>query len=62
MSRLGQGAGVAGETLDDALLVACGSGAVRLLTVQREGRGPMDAAAFLRGAPVSAGLSLAKRD
>ena len=31
---------------------ACGEGAVRLLRVQREGRGPQDAEAFLRGLPV----------
>lgn len=50
--------GQPGETLDDRLLVACGSGAVRLLRVQREGRGPQDAEAFLRGTPVPAGTTL----
>lgn len=59
MSRLGAGAGAPGETLDDALLVACGEGAVRLLKVQREGRGPMEAEAFLRGQPISTGVRLA---
>ncbi|HEY3948653.1 methionyl-tRNA formyltransferase [Phenylobacterium sp.] len=49
--------GPAGVTLDDALLVGTGSGAVRLLRVQREGRGPQDAEAFLRGAPVPAGTA-----
>ena len=58
-SRLGQGAGAPGEVLDDQLLVACGDGAVRLLTVQREGRGPLEAQAFLRGQPVRAGVRLA---
>jgi len=57
-SRLGLGAGRPGETLDDALLVACGEGAVRLLTLQREGRGPMDAATFLRGNAMPAGTAL----
>jgi methionyl-tRNA formyltransferase len=51
--------GEPGQTLDDRLLVACGSGAVRLLRVQREGRGPQDAEAFLRGTPVPAGATLA---
>ena len=51
--------GTAGEVLDDRLLVATGDGAVRLLRVQREGRGPQDAEAFLRGAPVRAGTRLA---
>jgi methionyl-tRNA formyltransferase len=47
-----------GVTLDDALLVACEGGAVRLLKVQREGRGPQDAEVFLRGAPTPAGVRL----
>jgi methionyl-tRNA formyltransferase len=47
-----------GEVLDDRLLVATGKGAVRLLRVQREGRGPQDAEAFLRGAPVDIGTML----
>lgn len=51
-------AGPPGMTLDDHLLVATGEGAVRLLRVQREGRGPQDTEAFLRGAPVPAGTRL----
>jgi methionyl-tRNA formyltransferase len=58
-SRLAQGQGVPGEVLDGNLLVACGDGAVRLLTVQREGRGAMAAEVFLRGQPVRAGARLA---
>ncbi|OQW55798.1 MAG: methionyl-tRNA formyltransferase [Proteobacteria bacterium HN_bin10] len=58
-SRLAQGQGAPGEVLDDNLLVACGDGAVRLLTVQREGRGAMAAEVFLRGQPVRAGARLA---
>ncbi|ACG76791.1 methionyl-tRNA formyltransferase [Phenylobacterium zucineum HLK1] len=50
--------GPAGETLDDRLLVGTGHGAVRLLRVQREGRGPQDAEAFLRGTAVPAGVKL----
>ena len=50
--------GEPGVTLDDRLLVATGEGAVRLLRVQREGRGPQDAGAFLRGTPVAAGTRL----
>lgn len=57
-SRVGVGEGAPGETLDDAFLVACGQGAVRLLTVQREGRGPLSSEAYLRGAPVPAGTLL----
>jgi methionyl-tRNA formyltransferase len=59
-SRLGVGAGAGapGETLDGALLVACGEGAVRLLRLQREGKQPMTAEDFLRGTPVDAGVRL----
>ena len=58
MSRLGQGAGVPGEVLDDALLIACGEGAVRLTSVQREGRAPLSAETYLRGHPEPAGVRL----
>jgi methionyl-tRNA formyltransferase len=51
-------AGEPGVTLDDRLLVATGEGAVRLLRVQREGRGPQEADVFLRGNPVPAGTKL----
>lgn len=47
--------GEVGGFLDDALLVGCAAGSIRLVTLQREGKGPMDAATFLRGFPVSAG-------
>jgi methionyl-tRNA formyltransferase len=40
------------------LIVACGEGALRLLRVQRAGRAPMAADAFLRGTPVPAGTVL----
>lgn len=48
-STMGAGSGVPGTILPD-LTIACGDGAVRLVTVQREGKGAMDAATFLRGA------------
>ena len=51
------GVGAPGEVLDD-LMIACGSGAVRLLQVQREGRGVQDAETFLRGYPVPRGVRL----
>ncbi len=44
-----------GTLLDEELRVACGTGALRLLTVQRPGKGPVDGAAFLRGFPVKVG-------
>lgn len=43
------GAGAPGTVLDGGLTIACGNEAVRLTQVQREGKGAMDAAAFLRG-------------
>jgi len=56
--RLEPGTGAPGTVLDGALLVACGDSALRLMRVQRPGRAPMDATAFLRGTPVPAGTVL----
>jgi methionyl-tRNA formyltransferase len=53
-----EGSGEPGAVLDEELTVACGTGAVRLLTVQRPGRAAMDAAAFLRGHPLPRGARL----
>ena len=47
-STLATGDGAPGTVLD-GLTIACGTGAVRLTQVQREGKGAMDAATFLRG-------------
>lgn len=52
------GAGPAGTVLDDQLTIACGAGALRILQVQREGKAPSDAASFLRGFALPAGLLL----
>ena len=52
------GAGEAGTVLDDQLTIATGEGALRPLTVQRAGKPAMDAAALLRGKPISAGTVL----
>jgi methionyl-tRNA formyltransferase len=52
------GAGAPGTLLDDRGTVACGEGALKLLTVQRAGRAPMDIAAFLRGFVLPAGTIL----
>ena len=51
-STLAEGAGAPGEILDDRLTVACGSGAVRLVEVQRAGARPAAARDFLRGARI----------
>jgi methionyl-tRNA formyltransferase len=47
-----------GDVLDDALTIACGKGAVRLLEVQRPGKRAMSAAEFLRGHAVPRGARL----
>lgn len=47
-----------GTALDDSLTVACGSGSLKLLKLQRQGKGVMDAAALLRGFSVPAGTFL----
>jgi methionyl-tRNA formyltransferase len=52
------GNGRPGITLDDALTVACGDGAVRLRKVQRAGGKAMDADALLKGFAVPAGTQL----
>ena len=46
--------------LDDALGVACGDGAVRLLRLQRPGKAAIEADAFLRGFPVPAGTMIGR--
>lgn len=57
-SRLADGAGTPGTVLDDALTVACGTGAVQLLRLQRAGRGAQDASEFMRGMPLPNGTVL----
>lgn len=50
--------GSAGTVLDDELTIACGTGAIRLVSVQRSGKGVMDAAEFLRGNALTKGAAL----
>ncbi|MEO0749115.1 MAG: methionyl-tRNA formyltransferase, partial [Pseudomonadota bacterium] len=54
-SQVAGGQGVPGQVLDDTLKVACGTGAVDLLRLQRAGKGPQDKADFLRGLPLPPG-------
>ena len=58
LSGLDEGEGAPGEVLDEDLLIACGSGAIRLLQVQREGRQAQDAPTFLRGFTLAVGARL----
>ena len=58
-SRLAPGQGAPGEVLEaDGLVVACGSGAVELLKLQRAGKGAQEAGVFLLGHPLPAGTKL----
>ena len=58
LSSTADGSAAPGTVLDDRLTVACGSGAVRLLRVQREGRAAQSAEDLLRGFPLPAGAVL----
>ena len=51
-------AGAPGVVVDDALTIACGTGAVRPILVQRAGRGVMTSDELLRGFPVASGVRL----
>jgi methionyl-tRNA formyltransferase len=58
-AELAEGHGEAGVTIDDALTIACGSGAIRPTLVQRAGRPAMATADLLRGWAIPAGTRLA---
>ncbi len=58
LSGLAEGSGAPGTVVDDALTVACGDGAVRLIRVQREGKAAQSAEEMLRGFPLPAGTVL----
>ncbi len=52
------GNGKAGEIIDDDLTIACGSGALRLISVQPAGKSAMSAEDFLRGHDLPVGTQL----
>ncbi len=52
------GSGTPGILLDDALTVACGEGALKLLKVQRAGKSAMTAAELLKGFALPLGTQL----
>ena len=58
LSALADGSGAPGTVLDDALTVACGTGAVRLIRVQREGKAAQSADEMLRGFALPTGTVL----
>lgn len=57
-SALADGGGNPGTVLSDALTIACGEGAVRLVRLQKAGGKPLPAVEFLRGSPIPAGTRL----
>ena len=54
------GEGAPGEILDADFTIACGSGALRPLRLQRAGKPAMERADFLRGKPVNKGVVLTR--
>jgi methionyl-tRNA formyltransferase len=54
----GDGSGAPGTLLDDRLTVACGDGAIRIVSVQPSGKRAMTADEYLRGSRVAAGTVL----
>jgi methionyl-tRNA formyltransferase len=54
-SRMVNATGPIGHVLDSTLTIACGSGAVQLLRLQRAGNKALTAEEFLRGHPIQAG-------
>ena len=50
--------GQPGEVVTHDLIVACGEGALKLMKVQRAGKGVMEARELLKGFPLPAGTKL----
>ncbi|MDY7098629.1 MAG: methionyl-tRNA formyltransferase [Pseudomonadota bacterium] len=57
-AQVAEGSGTAGTVLDDDMTIACGSGALRPLRLQRAGKPAMDRTDFLRGRAIAAGTVL----
>jgi methionyl-tRNA formyltransferase len=57
-AEIAQGAGSAGTVLDDQLTIACKTGAVRPIIIQRAGKPAMTLAEFLRGNVIPVGTRL----
>ena len=56
---MASGSGAPGDLLDDRLTIACRDGALRIVQLQRAGKGPMKAEEFLRGTPLKPPMRLA---
>ncbi|MFN3864319.1 MAG: methionyl-tRNA formyltransferase [Erythrobacter sp.] len=59
LAEVADGAGPAGTVLDEEFAIACGTGAIRPLKLQRAGKPVLGRAEFLRGRPVAEGTVLA---
>jgi len=57
-AQVADAGGAPGAVIALPLTVACGEGAVTLTRLQREGKGAMDAATFVRGLPIPLGTVL----
>lgn len=57
-SDIVRGSGAPGTVLDDRLTIACATGAVQLLEIQRAGKRPMSATEFLRGFDLAPGTRI----
>ena len=58
LAKVVDGQGEPGEVLNDSLTIACGEGALQLLTVQPAGKSRMDVGDFLRGSQVQIGSKI----
>lgn len=54
-SEVAEGQGAPGEVLGEDLVIACATGAVRLIRLQKAGGKPLNAADFQRGATIATG-------
>jgi methionyl-tRNA formyltransferase len=57
-ATLGKGSGSPGTILDNNGIISCGEGAIRLIQVQRAGKGPVAFEEFLRGVRLGPGARL----
>ncbi|HEY6964902.1 MAG TPA: methionyl-tRNA formyltransferase [Erythrobacter sp.] len=58
LAEVADASGAPGTVLDGDFTIACGSGAIRPLRLQRAGKPVLDRAEFLRGRPVASGTVL----
>jgi len=59
-AELAEGSGTPGEVIDEALTIACGTDAIRPLTIQPAGKPATEASASVRGRPRAGGCTRAR--